>query len=248
MTHYLYSLFNAKGQLIYIGESKDAESRIKNHKKNQPWAEEIADFTFVTVASAKEAKRIEKDQIKEHKPLYNLTHNPNYLKAKALISAFLGAPTVSEKETYLLPTQGFPKRHWIRQKPIDPRPLPLEFDQLNKTWFEYSKNPDKIGRRLNLALTQLKENSLLDTPLCEMCGEESTWLVDSWTIEFRCQTHTWLHDYVFGDPADISLHPRIRCNPYNYVTSGPMTGYLKYRVLYPEVREATSLHWRKQAA
>ena len=73
-TTHLYRLWNADGELLYIGISKSAMRRLTDHQKGKSWGDEVSQVTIENVATRAEAERLEADAIASERPKYNVTH------------------------------------------------------------------------------------------------------------------------------------------------------------------------------
>lgn len=74
----VYYFHNERGNIIYIGKSKNIKARISNHlgsdkRTAMKLRKEIADITFELTGSELVALLLESAEIKAHKPLYNKT-------------------------------------------------------------------------------------------------------------------------------------------------------------------------------
>lgn len=73
----VYYFWDDKGELIYIGKSKDIRSRVFQHLHNQTtrrameMRDRLADITWELTGNELIALLLESDEIKQHKPLYN---------------------------------------------------------------------------------------------------------------------------------------------------------------------------------
>lgn len=75
-TYSVYVICDAKAVPLYVGISKSVESRIKNHRRSQPWSAEIARIYVRHGFSDKELARfIEERLIARLRPEYNKLGN-----------------------------------------------------------------------------------------------------------------------------------------------------------------------------
>ena len=80
----VYYFWDDKGELIYIGKSKDIHSRVYQHLYNQStrkameMRDRIADITWELTGNELIALLLESDEIKKHKPLYNRQQRRSY--------------------------------------------------------------------------------------------------------------------------------------------------------------------------
>lgn len=72
----LYRLFDARGDLLYVGIAADPEGRWKQHKRTKPWASMVAkrdDMWFKTRSAAEAAEIL---AIRAERPRYNIRDTP----------------------------------------------------------------------------------------------------------------------------------------------------------------------------
>ncbi len=80
----VYYFWDSKGDLIYIGKSKDIRSRVFQHLHNQTtrkameMRDRLADITWELTGNELIALLLESDEIKKHKPLYNRAQRRSY--------------------------------------------------------------------------------------------------------------------------------------------------------------------------
>jgi len=67
---HLYRLYDAQGELLYIGQSGEPCSRVKRHLREQPWAAEICHGTFESIAGHRFV--VEAAAIRRERPRYNV--------------------------------------------------------------------------------------------------------------------------------------------------------------------------------
>jgi hypothetical protein len=70
----LYRLYNAAGELIYIGKSIHRYQRLDHHCRYQPWSNEIASAAFQELPDEATLSRVEIAAIKREHPKYNKAH------------------------------------------------------------------------------------------------------------------------------------------------------------------------------
>lgn len=73
---HLYRHFNLSGELLYVGCTLDALSRLGAHKHESPWFNEIDFVTIQRFGSLVEALEAEKEAIRTELPKYNVRHRP----------------------------------------------------------------------------------------------------------------------------------------------------------------------------
>lgn len=73
--HVLYRFFNADGDLLYVGMTKNPGQRLAGHSSNQSWWREVANVTMEHCDTRAALKRAERDAIRNESPKYNVVHN-----------------------------------------------------------------------------------------------------------------------------------------------------------------------------
>ncbi len=71
---FLYRLFDAHGDLLYIGIAENWANRRANHVSCKPWWPEVADGRVERIPPRPEALEIERQAIWNERPRYNVTH------------------------------------------------------------------------------------------------------------------------------------------------------------------------------
>lgn len=74
---FIYRAYAADCRLLYIGQTRQPEARIRNHARQSHWFAEAAEWEFEQVAGWYEMQAAEKAAIKTERPLYNVQHNTN---------------------------------------------------------------------------------------------------------------------------------------------------------------------------
>jgi DNA-binding transcriptional ArsR family regulator len=72
---YLYRVYCECGDLIYVGITGDLERRLRDHHRHARWADHAARIEF-DLYHEPDARRLEKELIVHHNPLYNMQDNP----------------------------------------------------------------------------------------------------------------------------------------------------------------------------
>ncbi|MFP4077689.1 MAG: excinuclease ABC subunit UvrC [Candidatus Izemoplasmataceae bacterium] len=73
-----YQMYNASGQIIYVGKAKNLKNRLTSYftgthdYKTTKMVQSVADFDYIVTHSELEALILELDLIKEHQPRYNI--------------------------------------------------------------------------------------------------------------------------------------------------------------------------------
>lgn len=85
----VYRLFDEYDDLIYVGVT-DNSNRVKDHRRNQPWGNQIHRSTTVSYETREEALIAERHAIYTEKPRYNKQHSrPPGLVGQAFYSSAL---------------------------------------------------------------------------------------------------------------------------------------------------------------
>ena len=92
----LYRHFDAYGNLLYVGRSLSAISRLQRHKHDAHWSDDIKSMTVEKVPDAK-IKDYEIECIKKEKPLHNKMHNRSRKKRKKTFDDMLRTLRPDEK-------------------------------------------------------------------------------------------------------------------------------------------------------
>lgn len=72
----LYRFFNAEGELLYVGLTRDIGTRWKHHAADKEWFTEIASSTLEHFPTRDELVAAEKRAIRTEKPKYNIAGTP----------------------------------------------------------------------------------------------------------------------------------------------------------------------------
>lgn len=67
----LYRYYNSSGDLLYVGKSLDAVTRLAQHKDRAPWFTQIARIEIEHYESETECSKAERLAIRREHPLYN---------------------------------------------------------------------------------------------------------------------------------------------------------------------------------
>lgn len=82
----LYRYFAEDQTLLYVGISKSAWDRHRQHQQNAEWYDQQVTMTRVPYPTRKDALDAEKEAIKSEKPLFNIQHNPDRKSKMASVS------------------------------------------------------------------------------------------------------------------------------------------------------------------
>jgi predicted GIY-YIG superfamily endonuclease len=72
----LYRLYDTRGRLLYVGITNNPEVRWQTHAREKPWWPKVANKTLEWFETRKSAQRVERIEIAEERPAFNLQHNP----------------------------------------------------------------------------------------------------------------------------------------------------------------------------
>jgi len=91
----LYRIWGNDDQLLYVGISKSALSRLGQHLTEKSWAADIVNVTIETYSTRELAAAAEVAAIKTEKPLHNVVHNgkANKIYDNKLLWYGNGSPT-----------------------------------------------------------------------------------------------------------------------------------------------------------
>lgn len=71
----LYRLYDADGQLLYVGITANPKKRWYAHGRDKHWWPEVTRKTIEWFETRKSAERVEKIEIEEERPVYNRNLN-----------------------------------------------------------------------------------------------------------------------------------------------------------------------------
>lgn len=71
----LYRLYNADGELLYIGIAGNPGRRFEQHRKDKPWWGTVAEIKVEHFDTRDQAAQAETAAIKHERPLHNVIHN-----------------------------------------------------------------------------------------------------------------------------------------------------------------------------
>ncbi len=71
----VYRMFNAAGDLLYIGCTTRFIRRMTDHEHNRPWWSEVASITVEHFESGYQAAKAEAVAIRSEAPRHNVQHN-----------------------------------------------------------------------------------------------------------------------------------------------------------------------------
>lgn len=77
--HFVYRLFGAADELLYVGCTSDLRRRSYNHSREQPWWDEVEGFSiigpFVGEGAKRRARAVEAHIIRTEAPRENIWHS-----------------------------------------------------------------------------------------------------------------------------------------------------------------------------
>lgn len=74
--HDLYRLFDASGNLLYIGIAADVADRFRHHAREKEWWSEVASHTLERHVNRRVALAVESAAIAREQPRYNVQYGP----------------------------------------------------------------------------------------------------------------------------------------------------------------------------
>ncbi len=72
----MYRLFDAQGDLLYIGMSRNIKERVRGHELKQPWGYQITGATYEAYETRHAASIAERDAIRDEEPRFNVAGRP----------------------------------------------------------------------------------------------------------------------------------------------------------------------------
>lgn len=78
----LYRLDAADGALLYIGIAESWTKRLREHQRNQPWWDQVANVTTIEMASRADALIAEAAAITTERPRHNVVHQERTKKQR----------------------------------------------------------------------------------------------------------------------------------------------------------------------
>jgi excinuclease UvrABC nuclease subunit len=69
---WVYRLFSATGDLLYVGYTCDPRARMNSHASTKTWWPEVASNTFIQYGTRSEALAEEKRAVRDEGPRYNI--------------------------------------------------------------------------------------------------------------------------------------------------------------------------------
>ena len=75
LTFTVYRIYDAKGRLLYVGQTTSGSARIRQHLKAQPWADQVARVAYMDCSDKLAMDSVERHLIEHLAPLHNIQHN-----------------------------------------------------------------------------------------------------------------------------------------------------------------------------
>lgn len=76
--HQLYRLYDASGDLLYIGRTNSVGQRFDGHARKQPWWHEVVDCKIELLPDFDTLAKAERIAIEQEAPRYNKQHNEDW--------------------------------------------------------------------------------------------------------------------------------------------------------------------------
>lgn len=159
--HVLYRLFNAAGELLYIGITNDLNARFSWHAGRSPWWPEVADCRTDFFPSREALRAAETQAIKAEQPRYNRASVPKPTQPKPIVPHRVCPDPRKDFD-------GFLDANGLRRSPKDPRFF------INRCGVVLGLNPDG---RLNEFVVVCRDRALAvrgPRPGHERCTDDLT--------------------------------------------------------------------------
>lgn len=72
---FLYRFYDVRSRLLYVGITQNLDWRLTNHADKKEWFQSVHRVTIKLYGSGDEARRAERDAIRNEGPLHNVVHN-----------------------------------------------------------------------------------------------------------------------------------------------------------------------------
>lgn len=200
--NYLYRLFDANDQLLYVGISKSAIHRLHQHLEQQPWSEQIAKQTVERFKNRDDLLRAERAAIKAEQPKHNLIHNTRAdletpkVKRRPRKESKYGRGTVRQ-----LPSGKWQAAKRNADGKYEPAPETFTTQQEAADWLKAQRPLLLIGDCVALGLSDGR------CPVGEIEALNSEWLrlrlKNFWTGYYDGEIHV----YQFADIEEMRIAP-----------------------------------------
>lgn len=77
-SHFIYWLYGANGQVLYIGCTNQPEGRWRHHCRQSHWVNEVIRCHQFGPLHEGQARRLEREAIRAEQPPYNVMHTPRW--------------------------------------------------------------------------------------------------------------------------------------------------------------------------
>lgn len=74
----VYRVYDSSDDLLYVGCSVRPERRVEDHRRRQPWGDQIATYTVEELPARDLALAYERRSIIAERPKHNARHNPDW--------------------------------------------------------------------------------------------------------------------------------------------------------------------------
>lgn len=74
----VYRIYDASGELVYIGMGHEPDARVSAHRADKPWREHIATYEVTWHPNRADAFAAEAKLVKAERPRYNVVHTPTH--------------------------------------------------------------------------------------------------------------------------------------------------------------------------
>jgi excinuclease UvrABC nuclease subunit len=166
LTTDLYRLYDAEGTLLYVGISKSAMTRMKQHAKEKHWWLEVCRIEIEHVLGGRsDAEIVERRAIETERPKYNVMYNsPRYLplpvKQEPLTKAQM-AERAQEQLEHLVDFQSRKREQILRinadikREHSRARDAQLQAEHLEKEREGLSQLIDRVSAQITAAREEL---------------------------------------------------------------------------------------------
>jgi predicted GIY-YIG superfamily endonuclease len=75
----VYKMYDETGKLLYVGMSEDVRRRLREHRKEKPWIENVVAVEVTPYLDKNTALEAEAKAIQEDGPLFNTAHRQRFM-------------------------------------------------------------------------------------------------------------------------------------------------------------------------
>jgi hypothetical protein len=101
-THVLYRMFNAEGELLYVGITNNPKMRFRTHSKTQPWWSEVTNIAIENHSTREALAVAEQRAIRSEGPRYNVAYTLAPLPVPVVVRK-PKCPTCASPQPQLMP-------------------------------------------------------------------------------------------------------------------------------------------------